>query len=108
MIGNAAGRTKRTQSLPNSCTPGNLAEEQPSSAGESDNANAFASGDGSYLVGEGAGINNADKELRSLMIDMARQQALEVRAAASSAAAVNDQMDSALAHLLMIYGRSGQ
>ncbi|MDX4076770.1 M23 family metallopeptidase, partial [Brucella sp. NBRC 113783] len=86
VVGNAAARTGRSQSLPNSCTPGTSPAETPISTGDSDPAASLAGGFGNYLSGEGSGVANADKELRSIVIDIARQSALDVRAASSSAA----------------------
>lgn len=106
--GSATARTGRTESLPNSCTPGTSVAETPTSAGESDNTAALAGGFGDYLSGHGSGVANADKELRSVVIDMTRQSALDVRAATSSAAQMQAQFDAATAGLLSLYGRAGE
>lgn len=106
--GSATARTGRTESLPNSCTPGTSVAETPTSAGESENTAALAGGFGDYLSGHGSGVANADKELRSIVIDMTRQSALDVRAATSSAAQMQARFDAAAAGLLSLYGRAGE
>ena len=106
--GSATARTGRTESLPNSCTPGTMVSETPSSTGESENTAALAGGLGDYLSGQGSGVANADKELRSVVIDMTRQSALDVRAATSSAAQMQARFDAAAAGLLSLYGRAGE
>lgn len=108
VVGSARARTGRSESLPNSCTPGTSVAETPSSAGESETAAALASGFGNYLSGSGSGVANADKELRSIAIDIARQSALDVRAATSSAAQNQARFDAAVAGLLSLYGRAGE
>lgn len=108
VVGNAAARTGRSQSLPNSCTPGTSPAETPISTGDSDPAASLAGGFGNYLSGEGSGVANADKELRSIVIDIARQSALDVRAASSSAAQMQARFDAATAQLLSLYGRAGE
>ena len=108
VTGNAAARTGRTQSLPNSCTPGTGTSETPTSTGDSEPTAALAGGFGDYYSSAGSGIANADKELRSVVIDMGRQSALDVRAATSSAAQMQARFDAAAAGLLSLYGRAGE
>nr|WP_176024939.1 M23 family metallopeptidase [Brucella pseudintermedia] len=108
VTGAARARTGRSESLPNSCTPGTSVSETPMSGGEVEPAAAIAGGYGEYLSGEGSGVANADKELRSIVIDMARQSALDVRAASSSAAQMQARFDAATAQLLSLYGRAGE
>ncbi|WHS33934.1 hypothetical protein QLQ09_24220 [Brucella sp. NM4] len=69
---------------------------------------ALAGGFGDYLSGHGSGVANADKELRSVVIDMTRQSALDVRAATSSAAQMQARFDAAAAGLLSLYSRAGE
>lgn len=107
VVGMAAVRAGRNQTLPNSCTPGQTVAETPSSSGDSDNANAMAGGEGTYMTSSGSAIANADADLRSLAINMTRQSALELRAASSMAQNLQGHTDSALAHMLMLMTREG-
>jgi hypothetical protein len=62
------------------------------------------------MTSGGSAAANADKDLRSLAINMTRQNALELRAAASLAQNLEGTTDSALAHMLLLMSRteSGQ
>ena len=108
VVGMAAVRAGRNQTLPNSCTPGQTVAETPSSSGDSDNTNAMAGGEGTYMTSSGSAIANADADLRSLAINMTRQSALELRAASSLAQNLQASTDSALAHLLLLTTREGE
>ena len=107
VVGMAAVRAGRNQTLPNSCTPGQTVAETPSSSGDSDNTNAMAGGEGTYMTSSGSAIANADADLRSLAINMTRQSALELRAASSMAQNLQGRTDSAIAHMLMLMTREG-
>jgi hypothetical protein len=110
VVGMAAARAGRSQSLPNTCTPGQAVAETPTSSGDSDNSAAMAGGEGTYMTSGGSAAANADKDLRSLAINMTRQNALELRAASSLAQNLQGRTDSALAHMLLLMSRteSGQ
>ena len=107
VIGMAAVRAGRNQSLQNTCTPGQTVAETPTSSGESVNTNTMASGDGTYMTSSGSAVANADADLRSLAINMTRQNALELRAASSSAQNLQGRTDSAIAHMLLLMTRNG-
>ena len=106
VVGMAAVRAGRSQSLPNTCTPGQDVAETPTSSGDSDNSAAMAGGEGTYMTSGGSAAANADKDLRSLAINMTRQNALELRAAASLAQNLEGRTDSALAHMLLLMSRT--
>lgn len=100
--GNATARTGRTQSLPNSCTPGSSVADTPTSAGEYDTATAMTEGEGEYYTSPAMAVATAEDDRRSLVIDMGRQSALEVRAFGEDSNKLSARMDSALAHLLLM------
>lgn len=105
VVGMAAVRAGRSQSLPNTCTPGTDIGEMPTSSGDSDTSFATAGGEGTYNASSGSAIANADSDMRSIAIDMAKQNALEVRALASPAANLSGRMDSSLVHMLLLLSR---
>lgn len=102
VIGMAAVRAGRNQTLPNTCTPGQMVEETPSSSADTGNSFAIAGGEGTYMASAGSAVANAEADLRSLAVNMARQNALELRAAASPAANLQGRTDNAWAHLLLL------
>lgn len=107
VVGMAAVRAGRSQSLPNTCTPGTDIGETPTSSGDSDTSFATAGGEGTYNASSGSAIANADSDMRSIAIDMTKQSALEVRALSSPAANLSGRMDNSLVHMLILLSRSG-
>lgn len=100
--GSATARTGRTQSLPNTCTAGALSSDTPTSAGEYDTATAMSHGESEYYTSPAMAVANAGDDRRSLVIDMGRQSALEIRAFAEEANNLSGRMDAALAGLLLL------
>lgn len=107
VVGMAAVRAGRSTSLPNTCTPGTDIGEMPTSSGDSDTSFATAGGEGTYNASSGSAIANTDSDIRSIAIDMARQNALEVRALASPAATLSGRMDSSFVHMLLLLSQPG-
>lgn len=101
------GAPAATATSPNSCSTRPDRRGDASSSGDSDNTNAMAGGEGTYMTSSGSAIANADADLRSLAINMTRQSALELRAASSMAQNLQGRTDSAIAHMLMLMTRRG-
>lgn len=97
--GSATARTGRTQSLPNTCTPGALASDTPTSAGEYDTATAMTHGESAYYTSPAMAVDNADNDVKSVWIDINSATALGNRAAAEDT--LSQRMALSLSGLLL-------